>query len=156
MIKKKLLIKLCETAKIYVKTFVKWLSGHPVKRLKLCIDVSGDTFEQYMWNTLLWNKTWNVSLSCKKKIAWFGQKMGEIYNFIFVKWLLGPPVLTCLQFFFSHGTTVLQENHGCSPCFGSFLSYKRNEKYTINYILRISYQFLYHVSSCYHRLFRFL
>jgi len=37
-----------------------------VKRLEFCIDVNGNTFEQYAWDILASNKTLNIPLSKKK------------------------------------------------------------------------------------------
>ena len=37
-----------------------------VKRLKFCIDMNGDTFEQWMQKLLVSNKTLKISLSKKK------------------------------------------------------------------------------------------
>ena len=39
-----------------------------VKRLKFCIDMNGDTFEQWMQKLFVSNKTLKISLSFKKKL----------------------------------------------------------------------------------------
>ncbi len=68
-----------------------------VKRLNFCIEVEGNTFEQYLWTFSLWIKTYYSPLSNKKKIFDKDCLIGELYAFI--KWygFLGHPVHTKIQ-----------------------------------------------------------
>ena len=61
-------------------------------RLKFCIDANGNTFEQYLWNIFLLNKTLSITLSNKKRNVQFEWELREIHEFCFGRLFMGHPV----------------------------------------------------------------
>ncbi len=87
-----MLIQLNEIAKIYVKTFVKWLFGHPGENKIFVFLFKVIPFNNTFEDLFLWIKTWCICLSLKRKKLILSNEIVKIFKKLKWKGLLGHPV----------------------------------------------------------------